>query len=112
MRLPLLAALLCLVTSVGCGDSEDSDSNGVPRSSFAACSFTQACADAAERCYVSQSCGPPAQDEPLTCRAEEGDRQCHRTCEGDTACGEGETCRAVDVSNRTDTFSQVKLCFK
>ncbi|SDE85718.1 hypothetical protein [Myxococcus virescens] len=107
MRLSLMS-LLCLLVSAGCGD----DTSQLPNSSLAACSFTDACANADEECYVSQVCGPPAPDEELYCQAEKGDRQCHRRCQDDGACGPGETCRAVEWVKRTDMLTTTTLCFK
>jgi hypothetical protein len=104
-------ALLGLLTSVACGDSDDSGDSDARRSSLAACSFSEACADAEEQCYVSQVCGPPAGTDAPYCWPEEGDRQCHRRCESDASCGPGEECREVELVNRTDTLDSATLCF-
>ncbi len=106
MRLPLMS-LLCLLFCVGCGD----DKSDVPNSSLAACSFTNACASADEACFVSQVCGPPAGEE-LNCQAEKGDRQCHRRCQDDNACGPGESCKEVEWVKQTDMLTTITLCFK
>ncbi|GHG82491.1 hypothetical protein [Comamonas sp. JC664] len=99
-------SLLCLLVATGCGD----DAPQVPKSSLAACSFTDACALAEEACNISQLCGPPAPGEELYCQPEKGDRKCHRRCERDTDCGTGETCREVEASRRTDVMESITLC--
>ncbi|AGC43812.1 hypothetical protein MYSTI_02496 [Myxococcus stipitatus DSM 14675] len=104
MRLRLLS-LLCLLFTPGCGDD-------APRSSLAACSFTDACADAQEECYVSQVCGPPSSNGNLYCQEEKGDRQCHRRCENNDSCGPGESCKTVELVKRTDVLTTTTLCFK
>ncbi|QSQ26742.1 hypothetical protein JY651_18230 [Pyxidicoccus parkwayensis] len=113
----LLAALLLLAIS-GCNDSDSNDSPDsgipeVPKSSFATCSFSEACANAAERCYVSQEC-PPASapgTDAGTCAPETGDRLCHRRCDSDGTCGASEHCEEVFISMRSDYSERVSLCF-
>ncbi|NVJ20021.1 MULTISPECIES: hypothetical protein [Myxococcus] len=107
MRLSLIS-LLCLASFTGCGDDESK----VPNSSLAACSFTDKCASADEACYVSQVCGPPVPDEELYCQEEKGDRKCHRRCEGNAACGPGESCQEVEWANRGDTLNWAFFCIK
>ncbi|WP_164017844.1 hypothetical protein [Pyxidicoccus trucidator] len=107
MRL-LTLALLCLLAPLGCGDEISS----APRSSFAACSFTDPCEDPEESCFVSQVCYPPYEDQPSVCEDEEGDRQCHRRCDDGASCGMGERCSQVQRVNRTDMLDTAELCFQ
>ncbi|NTX16087.1 hypothetical protein HUA76_35490 [Myxococcus sp. CA056] len=104
MRLTVLS-LLCLMFTPGCGSD-------VPKSSLAACSFTDKCASAEEVCYVSQVCGPPASNGESLCQQETGDRKCHRRCQDDDACGSGESCETVRWVQRTDILSNTTLCIK
>ena len=109
MRLTALA-LLCLLPTLGCGD--DSEKTRVPRSSLAACSFTEACQVAEERCHVSQVCYPPVGTDPSVCEAEQGDRQCHRRCDNNAPCGEGERCQEVRLVRRSDMIESGFICLR
>ncbi|MFY2560631.1 hypothetical protein ACN469_23715 [Corallococcus terminator] len=135
MRPSLLLAALLLLTPSGCNDSDSNDTPDsgipgvpdsgipgvpdsgipeVPRSSLAACSFSEACANAAERCYVSQEC-PPAVPEGMdagTCGPEMGDRLCHQRCASNGTCGAGEHCEQVSITMRSDYGERVALCFE
>ena len=102
MRHTTLAGVVgLLLAGAGC-------SSRLSESSLQRCSDVLPCSEAEERCYLSQACGPPAPDGSLSCRPEQGDRRCHRSCD-DSECPDGERCTSV-VFYRGDVGEDASIC--